>query len=149
MTKKPKPEHHAEDFGLDPLSDDDDMFRWFLLAYLFSKPIQSTVAAQAWRLFIERGLDTPWAILQSSHRLLVRLLDEGKYARYDETTAKGLLICMDQLIRMYEGPLLVMVDSSKNEEDFSKNLQKLYGVGPKMAEIFLRETEELFARRND
>ena len=149
MTKKLKPEHHAKYFGLDPLSGDDDMFRWFLLVYLFSKPIQPTVAAQAWRLFIERGLDTPWAILQTSHRSLVCLLDKGKYARYDETTAKGLLICMDQLIRMYEGSLLLMVDSSENEEDFSINLQKLYGVGPKMAEIFLRETEELFALRND
>jgi 3-methyladenine DNA glycosylase/8-oxoguanine DNA glycosylase len=54
---------------------------------------------------------------------------------------------MDQLIRDYEGSLILMCESSENEEEFSKRLQKLYGVGPKTAEIFMRETEEFFARR--
>lgn len=144
---KPKPIHHAADFGLDVTSGDDDMFRWFLLAYLFGKPIQSAVAANTWKLFIARGLDTPWAILQTPHRQLVQLLDEGKYTRYDETTARALHTCMERLIRDYEGSLLLMYESSENEEEFSKRLQELYGVGPKTAEIFMRETEELFARR--
>ena len=146
-SNKPKPIHHASDFGLDVTSGDDDMFRWFLLSYLFGKPIQSTVAANTWRLFIDRGLDSPWAILQTGNRKLVRLLDEGKYTRYDETTARALHICMERLIRDYEGSLLLMFESSENEEEFSKRLQELYGVGPKTAEIFMRETEELFARR--
>ncbi|MDB5184206.1 MAG: hypothetical protein JWN38_14 [Candidatus Saccharibacteria bacterium] len=123
------------------------MFRWFLLAYLFGKPIQSNVAAQTWRLFIAKGIDTPWAILQASPRSLVRLLDEGKYTRYDETTARGLRRCMEQLLRDYEGSLMLMYENSQDEDEFSKRLQELYGVGPKTAEIFMRETEELFARR--
>ena len=123
------------------------MFRWFLLAYLFGKPIQANVAVQTWKLFIARKLDTPWAILDTSHFKLVRLLDEGKYTRYDESTARALHTCMDQLIRGYEGSLLLMYESSMDEDEFSKRLQKLYGVGPKTAEIFMRETEELFARR--
>src|SRR3954470_13789655 len=98
MPRKARKQHYAADFDLDVTSGDDDLFRWFLLCYLFGKPIQSSVAVKTWKLFIERGLDTPWAILQIFHRALVRLLDEGKYARYDETTAKGMLICMDQLI---------------------------------------------------
>jgi endonuclease III len=145
--KKPKPIHHASDFGLDVTTGDDDMFRWFLLAYLFGKPIQSGVAAQTWKLFIARKLDTPWAILDTPHRTLVRLLDEGKYTRYDETTARALRTCMEQLIRDYDGSILLMYESSQNEDEFSKRLQKLYGVGPKTAEIFMRETEELFAQR--
>ena len=123
------------------------MFRWFLLAYLFGKPIQAAVAANTWKLFVDRRIDTPWAILQTPHRSLVHLLDEGKYTRYDETTARALHICMERLIRDYEGSLLLMYESSENEEEFSKRLQELYGVGPKTAEIFMRETEELFARR--
>lgn len=147
-TPKPKPVHHAEDFGLDPVGGgDDDLFRWFLLSYLFGKPIQSAVAARTWRLFIDRGLDTPWAILETSHRKLVELLDEGRYTRYDETTARGLRICMGQLIDDYEGSLLLMYESSQDEDEFSKRLQTLHGIGPKTAEIFMRETEELFARR--
>lgn len=144
---KSKPIHHAAEFGLDVLSGDDDMFRWFLLAYLFGKPIQANVAANTWKLFIMRKLDTPWAILNSSHRTLVRLLDEGRYTRYDESTARALHTCMGQLVRDYEGSLLLMCESSSDEDELSKRLQKLYGVGPKTAEIFMRETQEVFARR--
>lgn len=145
--KRPSPVHHASDFGIDVLSGDTDMFRWFLLAYLFGKPIQSTVAAQTWRLFIDRGIDTPWVILQLPARKLVRLLDEGKYTRYDEVMTRALRTCMEQLIRDYEGSLMQMHENSLDEDEFSKRLQELYGVGPKTAEIFMRETEELFARR--
>jgi endonuclease III len=147
--KKPKPVHYASDFGLDVTSGDDDMFRWFLLAYLFGKPIQSAVAANTWRLFIARKLDTPWAILEAAPRAVVRLLDEGKYTRYDEVMTRALRTCMDQLIRDYDGSLMLMYESSMNEDEFSKRLQLLYGVGPKTAEIFMRETEELFARRTE
>jgi endonuclease III len=146
-SKKPKPVHHAEDFGLDVLSGDDDMFRWFLLSYLFGKPIQSSVAAQTWKIFIDRKLDTPWAIVNLPHRRLVHVLDEGKYTRYDEVMARALRICMQQLIDDYEGSLWLMYESSMDEDEFSKRLQRFYGVGPKTAEIFMRETEELFARR--
>jgi endonuclease III len=144
---KPKPVHHAEDFGLDVMSGDDDMFRWFLLAYLFGKPIQANVAVNTWRLFVARKLDTPWAILDTRHRALVGLLDAGKYTRYDESTARALHTCMTQLIRDYDGSLTLMFESSADEDEFSKRLQELYGVGPKTAEIFMRETQELFARR--
>lgn len=144
---KQRPVHYAEDFGLDMTTGDNDMFRWFLLSYLFGKPIQANVAVNTWKLFMARKLDTPWAILNTSHRALVRLLDEGKYTRYDESTARGLHTCMEQLIRDYEGSLMFMFESSGSEDEFSKRLQKLYGVGPKIAEIFMRETEELFARR--
>ena len=146
-TRKPKPVHHAEDFGLDVTSGDDDMFRWFLLSYLFGKPIQSGVAANTWKLFIERKKDTPWAILDMPSRSLVHLLDEGKYTRYDEVMTRALKKCMEQLIRGYEGSLMLMYESSETEDEFAKRLQKLYGVGPKTAEIFMRETEELFAQR--
>lgn len=123
------------------------MFRWFLLSYLFGKPIQSAVAAQTWQILMDHGLDSPWAILQESPRTIVRLLDEGKYTRYDEVMTRALRICMEQLIRDYEGSLMQMYENSLDEEEFSKRLQELYGVGPKTAEIFMRETEELFARR--
>lgn len=146
-SKKPKPQHSAADFDLDILSSDDDMFRWFLLSYLFGKPIQAGVAIQTWKLFIERKLDTPWAILDTSPRALIRLLDEGRYTRYDVTVARALHICMQQLVNDYDGSLLFMLENSENEDEFSKRLQKFYGVGPKTAEIFMRDTEEYFAQR--
>jgi endonuclease III len=147
MARKQRKQHYAADFDLDVLSGDTDMFRWFLLCYLFGKPIQSDVAVATWQLFIEEKLDTPWAIADASDRTLVRLLHKGGYTRYQHVTARGLRVCMEQLIRDYEGSLYLMLEHSFDDNEFSKRLQKLYGVGPKIAEIFMREVEEIFARR--
>ena len=125
------------------------MFRWFLLCYLFGKPIRADAAVATWRLFIEMKIDTPWSILDEPERKLVKLLHKGGYTRYQHVTAHGLKVCMERLIRLYEGSLFFMLESSLDEEEFSKRLQELYGVGPKVAEIFMRETEEAFARRNE
>lgn len=137
----------SHDLGLNIFSGDDDLFRWFLLCFLFGKPIQASVVLQTWHILIEHKLDSPWAIVQTKHRQLVRLLDAGKYKRYDESTARGLHACMEQLIREYDGSLLLMIEYSTDEDELSKRLRKLFGVGPKVAEIFMRETEEFFARR--
>lgn len=147
MPRKVRKSHSAADFDLNALSSDIDMFRWFLLCYLFGKPIRSESAVETWRLFIDKKLDTPWAIVNASERELVRVLHAGGYTRYQHVTAHGLKVCMDRLIREYEGSLLFMLESSLDENEFSKRLQQLYGVGPKIAEIFMRETEEYFAQR--
>lgn len=146
MVRKPKT-HTAAEFDLDVLAGDLDLFRWFLLCYLFGKPIRSETAVATWRLFIDKKLDTPWVIIQASERKLVKVLHTGGYTRYQHVTARGLQACMERLVREYEGSLLFMLESSNDETEFSKRLQKLYGVGPKVAEIFTRETEEYFARR--
>lgn len=147
MARKVQRSHTAEEFGLDVLSGDTDMFRWFLLCYLFGKPIRSETAVETWRLFVDNKLDTPWAITQAPEYRVTSVLHAGGYTRYEHVTAQGLKVCMEKLIRDYEGSLLFMLDSSADDTEFSKRLQKLHGVGPKVAEIFTRETEEYFARR--
>ena len=146
-TKRSRPVHHPEDFDLDILSGDDDMFRWFLLTYLLAKPIQSVVAVKTWKLFIARKLDTPWAILAMPDRQLTMLLHFGGYTRYQHVMTHALKTSMQQLVSMYEGSLFIMLDDSADEAQLSKRLQTLYGVGPKTTEIFMREVEEYFARR--
>ena len=146
MSKR-HPAHHPEDYDLDILSGDDDLFRWFLLVYMLGKPIQSSVAVNTWKIFIEEKVDTPWAILDVSEHHLVGMLHRGKYTRYQHVMARSLRVCMQQLIDNYEGSLMYMLESSNSEDELSRQLQKLYGVGPKTAEIFMRETEEYFARR--
>ena len=39
MARKARKQHNAADFDLDVLAGDTDMFRWFLLCYLFGKPM--------------------------------------------------------------------------------------------------------------
>ena len=147
MPRKSRKQHHALDFDLDVLSGDTDMLRWFLLCYLFGKPSQSDGAVTTWRQFIHENLDTPWAIVEASDHRLVRTLHKGGYTRYQHVTAHGLRICMGRLINDYEGSLHLMLENSFDEDEFSQRLQMLYGVGPKITEIFMREVEEIFARR--
>jgi len=147
MTASKKPEHHPEDFGLDVTRGDDDVFRWFLLVYLLGKPIQSGVAVQTWRLFVERGLDTPWTIVDTSDHALSRLFVEGKYTRYNHVMTAALKRCMQQLIQMYDGSLTLLIDSSADQDECARRLREFHGVGPKTAEIFMRDIDELFARR--
>lgn len=144
---KTKPQHHPEDYGLDIMGGDDDLFRWFLLAYLLGKPIQSAVAVNTWKLFVERKLDTPWALAGEKEKTLAYVLVEVKYTRYNHVMAKALHIMSKQLIDKYEGSLLLMISRSENETDFGKRLQEFHGIGPKTAEIIMRETEEYFASR--
>ena len=145
--KRQRPIHSPNDFDLDIYSGDDDLFRWFLLTYLLGKPIQSTVAVRTWKLFLDRNVDFPWAILEMSDWQLASLLHEGGYTRYQHVMTNALKTSMQQLTDFYDGSLTLMIEDSVNEEELSKRLQKLYGVGPKTAEIFMRETEEFFARR--
>lgn len=145
--KRPRPVHHPEDFDLDVYSGDTDLFRWFLLTYLLGKPIQSTVAVKTWKLFIDRGIDFPWAIIDMPDRQLTMLLHLGGYTRYQHVMTNALKVAMKQLVDFYEGSLTLMIDGSENEDELSKRLQKLYGVGPKTAEIFMRDIDEYFARR--
>jgi endonuclease III len=146
---KPRPVHSPAEFGLDVLSGDDDMFRWFLLCFLLGKPIQSTVAVRTWQLFLKRKVDLPWLILDTSDAQLAQLLRSGGYTRYQHVMTRALKQCMQQLTSLYEGSLYELLESCENEEELGKRLRKLYGVGPKTAEIFMRETEEYFARRNE
>lgn len=147
MPRKFQKQHSAAEFGLDILSGDTDTFLWFLLCYLFGKPIRSDVAVTTWRLFVDSNIDNPWTIIKTSERKIVSILHRGGYTRYQHVTARGLHQCMERLIREYDGSLYLMIENSLDEDEFSKRLQELYGVGPKIAEIFMRETEEIFARR--
>lgn len=145
--QRSKPTHYPQDYDLDVVNSDDDAFRWFLLCFMLGKPIQSTVAVNTWRLFVERGLDTPWTILDKTESQLAAVLREGKYTRYQHVMARGLQTCMQQLVRMYDGSLLLMLESSLDEQEFAKRLQELHGVGPKTAQIVMRGTAEYFAQR--
>ena len=140
-------EHTTAEFDIEIFSGDLDLFRWFLLCYLFGKPIRAETAIKTWQLFVEHKMDTPWAIRDAHWHELSRILCDGGYRRYDTVTAHGLQRCTDQLIREYGGSPWLMLESSENEDELAKRLKKLHGIGPKVAEIFMRETEEVFARR--
>lgn len=129
----------ADDLGLKVEKKEKPLFKWFLASYLFGKRIQQDIARQTWEVFMKHGVDTPRKIANQSWQQLVDLLGEGHFRRYDESTARNLQEMSKQLLHEYNGNLLNMYDDSDNEKDFTRKLQQLKGVGPRTAEIFLRE----------
>ncbi|MFA5172703.1 MAG: hypothetical protein WC426_14165 [Sulfuriferula sp.] len=136
----------AQDLGITVEKKERELFKWFLASYLFGKRIQQDIAKQTWEVFMKHGIDSPQKIANHSWQQLVDLLGKGNYKRYDESTAHNLLDMSRTLIRENHGSLLNMYDCCGDEKIFMKNLLKLKGVGPKTAEIFMREAQPVLVR---
>lgn len=135
----------ASDLGIDLTSmQEDAYFEWFLACVLFGKPIQQEVARRTYQEFVNEGLITPEAILQAGWNKLVNILDEGHYTRYDFSTATKLLDIMKQL-QETQGTLLSLLKRCHSKQEISSRLQEFKGIGPKTAEIFLRDLPASFS----
>lgn len=139
----------ADDLGIKMEKKEKPLFKWFLASYLLGKRIQQDIAHQTWKVFMRHGIDTPKKIASQSWQQLVDLLGEGRYRRYDESTARNLLEMSRALIRDYHGNLLNMYDSCDDEKEFCRQLQTLKGVGPKTTEIFMREAQPVLVRAKE
>lgn len=129
----------AADLGIDLASKkEEELFKWFLACLLFGKPIQTSVAEQAYRRLVAARLLSPDAILRAGWNELVRLLDEAHYVRYDYSTATKLLEISGELKRRY-GNVTNLIAQSKTPRELSAKLQEFKNVGPVTARIFLRE----------
>ncbi len=131
----------AADLGITvKKNDEESLFRWFLASFLFGKRISQTIAAATWRRLVEtHGRDTPRKLCHCSHAQLVRILGEGGYARYDESTADRLALLCRTLIEQYHGRILAIFEASESRADFERRLRRFKGVGPVTVRIFMRE----------
>lgn len=129
----------ADDLGIDLSSGQEAAyFKWFLACLLFGKPVQQEVARRTYLEFEKAGLVTPEALLQAGWDKLVKVLDEGHYTRYDFSTATKLLDAAKHLKEKY-GTLQSFLRACHSADELSARLQEFKGVGPKTAEIFLRD----------
>lgn len=134
----------AQELGIVLASKQEpEVFRWFLACLLFGKPIQQDVAKRAYLEFVKEGLTTPDAILRAGWDRLVEVLDHGHYVRYDFSTATKLLEVMKALKDRY-GSVTNLLKQSSTAEELSVRLLEFKGVGPKTAEIFIRDIAPVF-----
>jgi endonuclease III len=135
---------YAKALGIDLSSrQEPEYFKWFLACLLFGKPIQQEVAKRTYFEFVNEGLTTPDAIIQAGWDKLVEILDKGHYVRYDFSTATKLLDVCKALTEHY-GTITNLLKQSQTIDELSSWLQKLKGVGPKTADIFLRDMKPIF-----
>lgn len=135
--KRKEKKINAKDLGIDLESKkESEFFKWFLACLLFGKPIQQEVAKRTYFEFEKEGLTNPDAILKTSWKKLVTILDKGHYVRFDESTATKLLEIIKELQERYVtvSNLLRQSDSVK---ELARRLQEFKGVGPKTTEIFI------------
>ncbi len=122
---------------------EEELFEWLLACLLFGKPIQSEIAARAYRELAAAHLLNPDAILRAGWDELVRLLDEAHYVRYDFSTATKLLDVCRELRQRY-GSVTRLLEQAGTPRALSHKLQELKHVGPVTARIFLREVRPIW-----
>ncbi|MCU1761183.1 DNA methylase [Pseudomonas sp. 14P_8.1_Bac3] len=131
----------ANDLGIHfKKNDESALFKWFIASFLMGKRIQAEIAAQAYRVIVEKhGRDTARKLGSCTHRELVAMLGEAHYVRYDETTATRLLALGKKLADEYAGKIGHIRDASEDRQAFEQRLREFDGVGPKTVEIFMRD----------
>ncbi len=140
----PEQPHIAEDLGIClPPKEEAELFKWFLACLLFGKPIQRQVAERAYMALAAAGLVSPDAILRAGWDKLVRLLDDAHYVRFDFSTATKLLHVSEELKQRY-GTLTNLLAIAKTTRELSARLQEIKHIGPKTAEIFIREVRPIW-----
>lgn len=131
----------ARDLGIHlKKGDESALFKWFVASFLMGKRIQADIAAQAYRVIVEKhSRDTARKLAACTHRDLVAMLGEAHYVRYDETTAERLRHLGKKLSDEYAGKIGAIHNASEDRQAFEKRLDAFEGVGPKTIEIFMRD----------
>ncbi len=128
-------------------SDDKEVFKWFLAAVLFGAPITESSVLKTYRCFENHGVLTPKKIVETGWQGLVKILDEGSYARYDYKTADKLLIVNGSLNKKYGGSLNKLHREAADSADLEKRLKELgKGIGDVTVSIFLRELRGVWGK---
>ena len=120
--------------------NDKEVFKWFLASLLFGAPITESSVIKTYECFENHGVLTLKKIVDTGWDGLVKILDEGSYARYDFKTADKLLEVMHSLTEKYRGSLDEVHVEASDARDLEKRLKALgKGVGDVTVSIFLRE----------
>jgi endonuclease III len=139
---------YAQELGINLSSKQEtEYFKWLLACLLFGKPIQQEVAKRTYGEFVKEGLTTTDSIIHAGWDKLVEVLDRGHYVRYDFSTATKLLDVSKALKERY-GSLTNLLKQSQSIDELSSRLQEFKGIGPKTAEIFLRDMIPVFQSTN-
>jgi endonuclease III len=143
----PQKKVYSNDLGIDlNFGDETECFKWFLACLLFGKPIQQEIAKRAFLELTQAGITSPNAVLETGWDRLVEILDKAHYVRYDFSTATKLLDISEDINKKY-GTFGALLKQCSSTTHISERLQELKGVGPKTAEIFLRDMTPILEKQ--
>ncbi|GLK90346.1 DNA methylase [Pseudomonas turukhanskensis] len=121
--------------------NDKALFKWLVACLLFAKPIQQTIAWQAYKVIVEEHqYDSARKLAACSKAKLVGLLGAAHYVRYDNSTAERLIKLGRKLVDEYDGKVMNIRQQSTDAPAFAQRLLAFAGLGPKAVDIFMRDT---------
>ncbi|MCL4435264.1 MAG: hypothetical protein M1503_07270 [Thaumarchaeota archaeon] len=124
----------------------EEIVKWFLASILYAKPIRENAATLTYRTFEDYGVLTADKILETGWDGLVKILDEGRYVRYDFSTATKLLNVFGTLKRDYSD-LWQLYNAARDSRDLEERLKSLgKGIGDVTVAIFLRDMRSIWSK---
>ena len=129
----------SRDLGIDVDAGGVEVDRWLLAATLFGTRISTAVAVRTMRTLDAAGVRTVADAARRRRSTLIRLLDDGGYARYDERTATRLRALANAVRERFPDGVDAWGRSRRTADELVAGLDALPGWGPVTVRAFLRE----------
>jgi endonuclease III len=121
-----------------------EAFKWLIACQLFGERISQEIAAKTFIELDKAGYTTPKKLAAADWQAVVDALGRGGYRRYDESTARELISIGKRLRKHYGGSMKKWRRQADSPAAMTKKVQEFKGVGPKAAEIFVRELKGIW-----
>jgi hypothetical protein len=139
-------ETYAAQAGIRLVDKPAALYQLLVLAQLLSTRISADVAVAAARELRAIGLTTPTKMAEAPWRQVVDALGRARYKRYDEITARRLAETAQCVREWYGGDLRrLAAQAERDPVEASRLLQEFPGIGPVGSQIFLRESQRVWA----
>jgi endonuclease III len=136
---------YAEEAGIRLTNTPQPLYRTLVLACLLSTRIRSSIAVATTRALSDAGLRDPRRMVEASWQERVDALGEGGYRRYDERTATQLGEGAQLVLDDWGGDLRRLRKQADGDiKEMRRLLQRVPGLGPTGADIFLREVQSIW-----
>ncbi|WP_031056069.1 endonuclease [Streptomyces ochraceiscleroticus] len=136
---------YAAEAGITLRDTPQPLYQLLVLSCLLSARIRASVAVAAARELFEAGMRDARSMRDATWQQRVDALGRGSYRRYDERTSTQLGDGAQLLLEEYHGDLRRLRDEAGGDVDRLKELlQKVPGLGPAGADIFLREAQAVW-----
>ncbi|MFJ2027114.1 endonuclease [Streptomyces sp. NPDC087897] len=136
---------YAAEAGIRLRDTPQPLYQLLVLSHLLSARIRASVAVAAARALFEHGMRTPRRMADARWQQRVDALGEGGYRRYDERTSTQLGEGAELVLDVWKGDLRrLRAEADGDGSALRAGLQRVTGIGPAGADIFVREVQGLW-----
>jgi endonuclease III len=136
---------YAEEAGIRLRNTPQPLYQLLVLAFLLSARISSGIAVASARALSDAGLRSPRRMAAATWQERVDALGRGGYRRFDERTSTQLGEGADLLQQEFGGDVRKLrAAADRDTTALRRQLQRLPGLGPVGADIFLREVQGIW-----